>query len=241
MSHETSVASTIAERLEKVRQRIHIAEVGAERTTGQVTLLAVSKTKPCEAIEEAYLAGQRSFGENYVQEAVDKIEALKHLPNLEWHFIGPLQSNKSRLVAEHFHWMHTVDRVKIAQRLSAQRPTQLEPLRILIQVNIDDEHSKSGVAPEDVLSLASQILLLPQLELRGLMAIPKADPEPEQQNKTLAALRSLFIELQQLDPKIDTLSVGMSNDLEAAIAHGSTLVRVGTDIFGPRQTADSTI
>ncbi|WP_113908098.1 YggS family pyridoxal phosphate-dependent enzyme [Aliidiomarina celeris] len=238
MSNETTTGSpALAERIDKVRARIRMAEVGAERPENSVTLVAVSKTKPTSAIEQAYATGQRAFGENYVQEAVDKINALQHFTDIEWHFIGPLQSNKTRLVAEYFHWMHTVDRLKIAQRLSTQRPAALPPLQVLVQVNIDDEDSKSGVAAHEALKLASQILTLPNLQLRGLMAIPKANVSAHEQSETLAALRTLFVELQQLDPNIDTLSVGMSNDLEAAVAHGSTLVRIGTDIFGPRETA----
>ncbi|MCC5854380.1 MAG: YggS family pyridoxal phosphate-dependent enzyme [Idiomarina sp.] len=237
-----SYEATIADQLTNVRAQISAAEQKFYRKAGAVTLLAVSKTKPNEAIVAAHNAGQRHFGENYVQEGVDKIQTLTHLSDVTWHFIGPLQSNKTRAVAEHFDWMHTIDRAKIARRLNEQRPDHLPPLQVLVQINIDDESSKSGISPQTdtatLVSLLRDIQALPKLRLRGLMAIPRAIPgtstEPEQQHESLKRLQDLFSEMQQLFPELDTLSVGMTNDLEVAIAHGSTMVRVGTAIFGAR-------
>ena len=197
-------------------------------------LLAVSKTKPPEAVVAAYKAGQRAFGENYVQEGVEKIAQLASYKDIEWHFIGPLQSNKTKQVAENFAWVHSIDRLKIAKRLSDQRPASMSALQVLIQVNIDDEDSKSGISAAEVIAFAEEAVNYPRLRLRGLMAIPAAAPTPTQQQKSLKALYQCFQNLQQKLPQVDTLSVGMSNDLEAAIYHGSTMVRVGTDIFGAR-------
>ena len=227
----------IDDKLAKVTARIHQAALAAGRDPQTVQLIAVSKTQGADAIAQAYACGQRRFGENYLQEALDKQPQLAHLPGLEWHFIGPIQSNKTRPIAEHFAWVHSVDRLKIAQRLSDQRPPQLPPLHICIQVNIDDEQSKSGVSLAELPALAAAIQPLPRLVLRGLMAIPAASTDPQQQRRSFAKLRSAMAVLNLQGLAMDTLSMGMSGDLEAAIAEGATLVRVGTDIFGARQYA----
>ena len=210
-----------------------------------MTLLAVSKTFAAEAVRQAHAAGQRQFGENYVQEAVDKITTLADLrADLVWHLIGPLQSNKTRVVAEHFDWVQSLDRLKIAQRLHEQRPPHLPPLQVLIQVNTSGEDSKSGLRadrPEEVLALARDIMTLPRLQLRGLMALPAPDPDESAQRRAHHALKALFDDLVARGLALDTLSMGMSADLEAAIAEGSTMVRVGTAIFGGRaRPADAT-
>ncbi len=198
-------------------------------------MLAVSKTFPAVTVREAFDAGQRRFGENYVQEAVAKITELAELRSLiEWHMIGPLQSNKTRVVAEHFDWVHTVDRLKIAQRLSEQRPDHLPPLQVCIQVNTSGEDSKSGTAPAEALALAQAVAALPRLQLRGVMALPAPSPDPAVQHAELARVRSVFEALRNQGLPVDTLSMGMSGDLEAAIGEGSTLVRVGTALFGHR-------
>nr|CBA73650.1 amino acid racemase [Arsenophonus nasoniae] len=199
-----------------------------------ITLLAVSKTKSCDAIQEAIDAGQYQFGENYLQEGIEKIAYFRHKQDLIWHFIGALQSNKSRLVAEHFDWCHTIDRLKIAQRLNNQRPINKTPLNVLIQINISDEISKSGIAPEELDKLAAEIVLLPNLKLRGLMAIPAPNNELSQQISIFRSMENLFNQLKKQYPNIDTLSMGMTADLDIAIAWGSTLVRIGTAIFGSR-------
>lgn len=206
------------------------------RAPEEVTLLAVSKTKPASAIEEAIAAGQRAFGENYVQEGVEKINHFQQagVSGLQWHFIGPLQSNKSRLVAEHFDWCHTVDRLKIATRLNEQRPAHLPPLKVLIQINISDEQSKSGIPLEALDGLAAEIAELPHLELRGLMAIPAPESEYVRQFAVARQMAVAFARLKTRYPTVDTLSLGMSDDMEAAIAAGSTMVRIGTAIFGAR-------
>lgn len=227
---------SISQNLSHISQKIRNLEQQSERLSHSVKLLAVSKTKPVEDIEQAVSAGQRCFGENYVQEGVEKIRyfAEKGGESLEWHFIGPLQSNKTKLVAEHFDWMQTLDREKIAQRLNEQRPAHLAPLQVLIQINISDEASKSGIAPEEMLPLARQIAALPNLRLRGLMAIPKAQSDFEAQKAELAQMQQLFLQLQAEFPQADTLSMGMSDDMAAAIECGSTMVRIGTAIFGKR-------
>lgn len=227
---------SISQNLSHISQKIRNLEQQSERLPHSVKLLAVSKTKPVEDIEQAVNAGQRCFGENYVQEGVEKIRyfAEKGGESLEWHFIGPLQSNKTKLVAEHFDWMQTLDREKIAQRLNEQRPAHLAPLQVLIQINISDEASKSGIAPEEMLPLARQIAALPNLRLRGLMAIPKAQSDFEAQKAELAQMQQLFLQLQAEFPSVDTLSMGMSDDMAAAIDCGSTMVRIGTAIFGQR-------
>jgi pyridoxal phosphate enzyme (YggS family) len=203
-----------------------------------VSLLAVSKTFGVDAIMQAHAAGQSAFGENYIQEAVEKITTLRALP-LQWHCIGPIQSNKSRLVAEHFDWVHTVDRLKIAQRLSEQRPAHLAPLQVCIQVNIDGGSTKSGVAPGDALTLARDVASLPRLVVRGIMCIPEPAPDFVAACAVFARARSLFDQINASAMGLDTLSMGMSDDLEAAIASGSTMVRVGSAIFGARTYAAS--
>ncbi|MGI2882167.1 YggS family pyridoxal phosphate-dependent enzyme [Vibrio furnissii] len=229
--------SSIQQNLEHITSQIENAQQKCGRSRSSVQLLAVSKTKPVETILEAAEAGQRAFGENYVQEGCDKVQFFaEHHPklNLEWHFIGPLQSNKTRLIAEHFDWMHTIDRAKIAQRLSEQRPAHLPPLQVLIQVNTSGEASKSGVSENDLFTLAELISGLPNLTLRGLMSIPENVPDYASQ---LAAFRQLAALKDQLAEKydgIDTLSMGMSGDMAAAIEAGSTIVRIGTAIFGQR-------
>ncbi|MGX0958773.1 YggS family pyridoxal phosphate-dependent enzyme [Pseudomonas viridiflava] len=222
--------STIAANISTLEQRIRTASLEAQRDPASVGLLAVSKTKPSSALREAYAAGLRDFGENYLQEALGKQAELADLP-LCWHFIGPIQSNKTRAIAENFAWVHSVDRLKIAQRLSEQRPEGLEPLNICIQVNVSGEASKSGCTPEDLPALAAAISALPRLKLRGLMAIPEPTEDQAEQAAAFEAVRTLQ---DQLDLPLDTLSMGMSHDLEAAIAQGATWVRIGTALFGAR-------
>ena len=225
--------TTIADNLQQVRQRMLQACQHAGRLPDSVHLLAVSKTFGPDAVAQAHAAGQVAFGENYIQEAVEKITTLAHLP-LEWHCIGPIQSNKTRLVATHFDWAHTVDRLKIAQRLSEQRPEGLAPLNVCIQVNIDGGATKAGVAPEAALELAQQIAVLPNLRLRGLMCIPEPAPDFVAACAVFMRARALFDALNQAGLGLDTLSMGMSADLEAAVQSGSTQVRVGSAIFGNR-------
>ena len=222
--------STIADNILQVSSRIQAATQAAHREKHSVQLLAVSKTKPAEALREAYAAGLRDFGENYLQEALGKQLELADLP-LIWHFIGPIQSNKTRAIAEHFAWVHSVDRLKIAQRLSEQRPAELPPLNICIQVNVSGEDSKSGCTPADLPALAQAISELPRLKLRGLMAIPEPTDDRAAQDAAFAAVQSLQA---SLNLPLDTLSMGMSHDLESAIAQGATWVRIGTALFGAR-------
>jgi pyridoxal phosphate enzyme (YggS family) len=222
--------STIAENIAKVRERIREAAQALQRDPAAVGLLAVSKTKPAQAIREAHAAGQIDFGENYLQEALSKQAELTDLP-LIWHFIGPIQSNKTRQIAEHFDWVHSVDRLKIAQRLSEQRPEHLPPLNICLQVNVSGEASKSGCTPEELPALAQAVTQLPRLRLRGLMTIPEPSDDPQAQREPLARLRRLR---DALPGNLDTLSMGMSQDLEAAVAEGATWVRIGTALFGAR-------
>ncbi|MFU2143206.1 YggS family pyridoxal phosphate-dependent enzyme [Gallibacterium anatis] len=223
----------IAQNLAHIRQQI-----ADYHPTQEVTLLAVSKTKPFADILKAYHAGQRQFGENYVQEGVEKIQLAQqqNLNDITWHLIGPLQSNKTRIVAEHFDWVQTIDRVKIAERLSQQRPDHLQPLQVLIQINISDENSKSGIVPQQMEELAQQIINLPKLQLRGLMAIPAPTEDINQQTVVFNQMKVLLQQLQQRFPqqKIDTLSMGMTDDMQTAITCGSTIVRIGTAIFGKR-------
>lgn len=229
------MTTNISHNIATVQQRIAKAALDAERDVATIQLLAVSKTKPVSDIVLAYEAGQRHFGENYVQEAVEKVQSLHTLNDIIWHFIGPIQSNKSALIGKYFDWCHTIERNKIARRLNAQRPTELTPLNVCLQINIDAEETKAGILPEEMDALADFIVTeCPNLQLRGLMAIPKANPDPESQAETLGRLNALYLQLQQRYAFVDTLSVGMSNDLVPAIAHGSTMVRVGTDIFGAR-------
>ena len=225
--------TAILSNLQATRAAVAQAAKMARRGDGEVHLLAVSKTFPAAAVREAYAAGQRAFGENYVQEALEKIEALRDLP-LEWHFIGPIQSNKTRDIAENFAWVHGVDRLKIAERLSAQRPAHLPPLNICLQVNVSGEESKSGIAPNEVEALAWQVAKLPNLKLRGLMAIPAPADDPAAQRKPFAQMNALLQQLNAHGLQLDTLSMGMSHDFPAAIAEGATIVRIGTAIFGTR-------
>jgi pyridoxal phosphate enzyme (YggS family) len=230
-----TIMTMIGDKLQQVRARIVTACPAAGRDPASVRLLAVSKTFPAEAVREARAAGQIAFGENYVQEGVAKIEALSDLrAELEWHCIGPLQSNKTRPVAAHFDWVHSIDRLKIAERLAEQRPAELPPLQVCLQVNVDAGANKSGVAPEDALALARSVAALPRLRLRGLMAIPEPAPDFETQRALFLRAAAVFEQMRGAGLEVDTLSLGMSADLEAAIAAGSTLVRIGTAIFGAR-------
>ena len=232
--------TTIAAKLQHVRARIATACQQAGRNVQDVTLLAVSKTFGPEAVRAAAAAGQRDFGENYIQEGVDKIAALADLRGqLRWHCIGPIQSNKTRLVAEQFDWAHGVDRLKTAERLSAQRPPGLPPLNLCLQVNIDGGPTKSGVAPAEALALAQAVAALPRLRLRGLMTIPDPAPDFEAARAVHESARALFDLLNAAGLGLDTLSMGMSDDLEAAVAAGSTMVRVGSAIFGTRAVKPS--
>ena len=231
------IMSTIAQNLQAVDHTIVAAANACGRTRNDVQLLAVSKTFPPEAVVEAIAAGQRAFGENYLQEALDKQQAVaaavpgKHI---EWHFIGPIQSNKTRPIAANFEWVHTVDRLKIAQRLSEQRPPGMSPLNILLQVNISGEASKSGIIETELRELARSVAMLPNLRLRGLMAIPEPELELARQRAPFARLRAMLEELSEDGIEMDTLSMGMSTDMGAAIAEGATIVRVGSAIFGSR-------
>jgi len=225
--------TTITERLKSAISTIHSCENKYQRQQHSVQLLAVSKTKPIADICEAIAAGHTHFGENYVQEGVDKVQHFND-PQLTWHFIGPLQSNKSKLVSQNFDWVHTVERDKIAKRLNEQRPNNKPPLNVCIQVNISGEASKSGVSPEDVLTLAQLIHSLDNLVLRGLMTIGQPSDDISHVNSQFNQMNELFIQLQQNFPDVDTLSMGMSGDIDSAIAHGSTMVRIGSAIFGQR-------
>ena len=224
--------------LSTVRQRIAKACEQAGRAPDSVRLLAVSKTRSADDIRALHALGQTAFGENYVQELIDKHDTLEAPPEplgLEWHFIGPLQSNKTRPVAERAAWVHSVDRERIARRLSDQRPDELPPLQICLQVNVSGEPQKAGVAPEAAAELAAAVATLPRLRLRGLMTLPPAEDDPERQRRPFAALRELRDELNRAGHELDTLSMGMSGDLEAAILEGATIVRIGTALFGPRR------
>ncbi|MBS0313307.1 MAG: YggS family pyridoxal phosphate-dependent enzyme [Proteobacteria bacterium] len=233
----SSEASQASARLAAVRARIAQAAQRAGRDASSVALLAVGKLQSVAALRELRLAGQRAFGENYVQEAVGKIAALGDLTDIQWHFIGPLQANKTREVARHLHWLHSLDRLKIAERLSAQRPPEMPPLEVCVQVNISGEASKSGCAPEAALALARAVHALPRLRLRGFMGMPEPGIGAEATRAQYAALAALMQAAQRELPGLDTLSMGMSDDLEIAIACGSTMVRVGTALFGPRPAA----
>jgi len=225
--------SAIADNLQAVQARISDAAALAGRSPESIRLLAVSKTWPLASVIEAADAGQRAFGENYVQEGIDKVTATARR-NLEWHFIGPLQSNKSRAVAEHFDWVHSIERLKIAERLSAQRPAKLPPLQVCIQVNVSGEASKSGCAPDEALALCQAVAALPGLQLRGLMAIPEPTDDPAAQRAQFHHVWEIYDHIRASGIPLDTLSMGMSHDLEAAVAEGATIVRIGTAIFGER-------
>lgn len=228
------MSTSVSANLVQVRKRIQLACQAAGRSPETVQLLAVSKTMPAQAVREAFAAGQLAFGENYIQEGVDKIASLADLP-LEWHCIGPIQSNKTKLVAENFAWVHSIDRLKIAERLSAQRPPHLPPLQVCLQVNVDGGANKSGVAPAELLALAQAVAVLPQLRLRGIMTLPEPTDTPDGARTVHRLARQLLDSLNAAGHELDTLSMGMTGDLEAAIAEGSTCVRVGTAIFGSRQ------
>ncbi|MCV6604108.1 MAG: YggS family pyridoxal phosphate-dependent enzyme [Porticoccaceae bacterium] len=243
MPHNTTNVTSISDNLTAVRQRIADSAAAVGRDPDDITLLAVSKTKPVSALVQAWQAGQRCFGENYLQEALEKIHQLRG-KDIQWHFIGPLQSNKTRPAAENFDWVHTIDRIKVARRLNEQRPTTLPPLNICLQVNIDGEASKSGVSPEELPQLAAAVAPLENLQLRGLMAIPSPIPSPggdcNQQQQPFARLAQLLDNLRRQypdNPHLDTLSMGMSGDMDAAISAGATVVRIGTDVFGKRELA----
>jgi len=225
--------SAIAENLYRVQARIQSACQAAGRDPTSVRLLAVSKTFDADAVRQAHAAGQTAFGENYIQEGVDKIQALQNL-GLEWHCIGPIQSNKTRLVAAHFDWVHSVDRLKTAERLSAQRPTTLAPLQVCIQVNMDGGENKSGVVPDQALALAQAVAALPHLQLRGIMSIPEPYEDEALTRAVHAQAHALWLHLKSQGLSLDTLSMGMTADLEAAVQQGSSMVRVGTAIFGRR-------
>ncbi len=225
----------LAQRLKAVQTQITNSAKACRRNPDEVLLLAVSKTQPIEAVKAVAQAGQTRFGENYLQDALPKIQALNEAGfNLEWHYIGPIQSNKTRAIAENFQWVHSVDRLKIAQRLNEQRPADLPPLKVCIQVNIDNEPQKAGITAAELNNLAEAINALPRLELHGLMAIPAATASLQQRHAAFAELRQLFNALPQTNT-LDTLSMGMSHDLDVAIAEGATIVRIGTAIFGPRK------
>ena len=228
--------SAIASNLQAVRRRIETAAQACGRAPDDIALLAVSKTWPLDSVLQAAAAGQRAFGENYVQEGCDKAMATTG-QGLEWHFIGPLQSNKTRPVAEHFAWVHSIDRLKIAERLSTQRPEHLPPLQVCVQVNVSGEASKSGCTLAEAPALCRAVAALPHLQLRGLMAIPEPADDEAAQRAPFRALRQLYEQLRTSGLPLDTLSMGMSHDLEAAVAEGATIVRIGTAIFGERNHA----
>lgn len=227
--------------LEQNRQavlaRIRAAEAASQRAAGSVKLVAVSKTFPADDIRELYRHGQRDFGENYIQEWTDKTEALADCPEIVWHIIGNVQSNKSRIVAERAHWLHTLDRVKLAQRLSVQRPENLPDLQVLLEINISGEAAKHGVPPEAMLPLAQEVSALPRLNLRGLMCVARADADNAELHREFGRMHGLLADLQTIVPQADTLSMGMSGDMAAAVACGATMVRVGSAIFGRRNYA----
>jgi pyridoxal phosphate enzyme (YggS family) len=227
----------IATSLQACHRRIEAACLKAGRSRDEISLLAVSKTFPAAAVRAAWQAGQRAFGESYLQEAVAKLEELRELP-LEWHFIGPIQSNKTRAIAELFQWVHGVDRLKVAERLAEARPADAPPLNVLIQVNVGGEASKHGVAPEAALPLARAVMQLPRLRLRGFMTIPRPSDDPMDERAQFAVMQTILDAARAAGLPLDTLSMGMSDDLEAAILEGSTLVRIGTAIFGKRTTTE---
>ncbi|MEP0356070.1 MAG: YggS family pyridoxal phosphate-dependent enzyme [Paraglaciecola sp.] len=230
---------TIAERLKSVQTTIKQSTLGAHRASNSVKLLAVSKTKPVSDIVQAYEVGQRLFGENYVQEGIDKIQTLQNLTDIEWHFIGPLQSNKTRVVATHFDWVQSIDRIKIAQRLNDQCPLH-KKLNICVQINIDDDPNKAGIKSNELNEFIEAIVKMPNLRFRGLMTIPKGQQTTTQQQHSFQKMADLFTALKNIYPDIDTLSMGMSGDMQVAVENESTMIRVGTAIFGTRnQTKES--
>jgi len=229
--------SLIATNLQVIQDHINLSAQNAARDAGGISLLAVSKAQSAQAVIDAALAGQRAFGENYEQEAVEKMMQIRTLApdlNIEWHYIGAIQSNKTRSIASHFDWVHSIDRERIARRLSEQRPDDLPPLNVCIQVNVSDEESKSGLVPEDTVRLAEAVRALPRLRLRGLMAIPEPEDDPQKQREPFRQLRLIFDDLNARGFNLDTLSMGMTADMDAAIAEGATIVRIGTAIFGAR-------
>lgn len=228
---------TIQDNLQTIGERLQAAEQRFNRPLNSVQLVAVSKFHPVDSIKAAYKAGQRAFGENYVQEMVEKAQHLAQYSDIEWHFIGPLQSNKTKLVAENAHWVHTIDRLKIAERLNAQKPSTRPPLNVCLQVNLSGEDTKSGIELSEVLDLAKQVAQLPNLKLRGLMAIPAPEADLTKQRAVFKPLRECLQYLNTQGFNLDTLSMGMSDDMEAAIAEGATIVRIGTAIFGQRPKA----
>ena len=228
--------ASIAQELEKIRNRVTVLERRYGRPAGSVRVMAVSKTKPAEAVREAAAAGQRDFGENHLQDALTKLDPLGEL-DLIWHFIGPVQSNKTRIIASRFDWVHSIDRAKIARRLNEQRPEGLPPLNVCLQVNVSGESSKSGVGPGDVPELAAAVATMPRLRLRGLMTLPRPCDDLAAQRRPFATLREILEGLNAGGLALDTLSMGMTNDMEAAIAEGATIVRIGTAIFGARDRA----
>ena len=226
--------TTVASNLQNVKDRIVRVAQSIGRQPNEITLLAASKTNPADALREAWVAGQTIFGENYLQEALAKMPALVDLP-IEWHFIGPIQSNKTRRIAENFAWVHSVDRAKVADRLSKDRSESLPPLQVCLQVNVSGEDSKSGVEPEELAALAAHVVNLPHLRLRGLMAVPELTTATALQRSQFHLLRELYEQLKRDGYELDTLSMGMSEDMDIALAEGATMVRVGTAIFGPRR------
>ncbi|MFC3121000.1 YggS family pyridoxal phosphate-dependent enzyme [Agaribacter flavus] len=229
-----SINNAIAQNLKHINQQIHTAASECSRSPNDIHLLAVSKTKPVSDVILAYEAGHRNFGENYAQEGVDKIQSTRHLPDIVWHFIGPLQSNKSKLIAENFDWMHSLSRLKIAKRLDAQRPSDMPALNVCVQVNIDNDPNKAGVMPDEALDLVASLQYLPNLRCRGLMTIPQLEQSEQQLAQSFAKMHSLFLEGKNKFEYFDTLSMGMSSDLHLAISQGSTMLRIGTGIFGAR-------
>lgn len=230
----TNQLDLITNNFVKVEARIRDAAKALNRDPNPIILLAVSKTKPVSDIITAYKYGHRHFGENYVQEAVDKISALSDKDDIVWHFIGPLQSNKSKFIAEHFDWMHSLDRIKIARRINDQRSVYQAPLNVCVQVNIDDESNKAGIPVEEVKNFVEELQAFKQLRCRGLMTIPQADANETERKTSFARMQQLFTDCAQIFPHFDTLSMGMSQDLELALASGSTMLRIGTDLFGAR-------
>ena len=232
----------ITDNLNQLYQRIQQITKNVNQSPNNITLLAVSKGQTADAIQSAYELGQRHFGENYLQEALEKQQQLSELSDICWHFIGPIQSNKTRNIAKSFDWVHTVDRIKVAERLNTARSEHLSPLNVCLQVNIDEEESKSGISTSEAEELAHAVTKLPNLTLRGLMAIPQKDQSEEKQRASFASVAQLLSELKNSSPQLatlDTLSMGMSADLEAAIAEGATIIRVGTAIFGPRRAPEN--